>query len=238
MCPQTTEEKNEMKNIPYRQAIGSLLFLAMISRPDISFSVNVLSRFCENPGKEHWNGIKRILRYLKGTPNFVLEYGNSSETLVGYADADWGSDIDERKSTTGYVFTMYGGAVSWCCKKQPTVALSSTEAEYMSATASIQESVWLKNFLREIFSHSVTTITIHCDNKGAVCILKNNAHSSRTEHIDIKYRYICEMVANNEVMLTYIPTDKNPADLLTKGISVIKMQKHLTNIGINNPIIE
>lgn len=236
MCATTEEEKIEMKNIPYRQAIGSLLFLTMITRPDISFSVNVLSRYCENPGKEHWSGVKRIFRYLKGTTEYGITYGRNSEKLIGFPDADWGSDIDERKSITGYIFTLYGGAITWCCKKQPTVALSTTEAEYMAVTACIQEHKWVKSFIDEIYPNLLSRSKLYCDNKGTLCILKNNAHSSRTKHIDIKYRYICECIEKEEFELDYLSTNEMVADILTKATSALKIQTHLTSMGINNPV--
>lgn len=124
MRPQNEQEKTEVGGIPYRQAIGSLLFLSIITRPDISYAVNLLSRFCENPGKIHWGAVKRVFRYLKITSKYKITYGTTNENLVGYCDADWASDIDERRSTTGYLFTINGGAISWSSKRQQTVALS------------------------------------------------------------------------------------------------------------------
>lgn len=238
MSPTSEEEREEMIHIPYRQAIGSLLFLAMISRPDICYAVNALSRYSNDPGKQHWSSIKRILRYIKGTASYGITYGRSSKELVGYCDADWGSDIDDRRSVTGYVFLLYEGAISWACKKQPTVALSTAEAEYMASTAAIQESMWIGNFMREICKVDEATTILHCDNKGAIGILNNNNYSSRMKHVDIKARFIRENLDKKLIEIKYIPTDEMTADVLTKATDVNKLRKHITSMGLNNKVIE
>lgn len=162
--------------------------------PDICYAVNVLSRYCENPGRQHWQGVKRILRYLKGTKSMELVYKREAESkLIGFCDADWGGEIDERKSTTGYVFTYAGGAVTWSTKRQPTVALSTTEAEFMAMTAAVQEGTWLKQIMNELLPLFEKCITIHSDNKGALELAKNNQYSPRTKHIDIKHKFVNEI---------------------------------------------
>lgn len=231
LCPKEEEIQLAMKKIPYRQAIGSLLFLAMISRPDISFAVNLLSRYCENPGPSHWGAVKRLMRYIKGTCDYKLTYGTSNENLKGFSDADWASDLDERKSTTGYIFTIFGGAISWSSKRQATVALSSTEAEFMATVATIQEAIWLKNLYSELFNETRTT-TIFCDNKGAIQVLNNNSYSSRTKHIDIKIKFIREHLQNKNIQLDYLSTMNMPADILTKNVFGSKIIGHLPNIGV------
>ncbi len=131
--------------IPYQEAIGSLMYLSQCTRPDISFAVNKLSRYnYSNPGIKHWQAVKHLLRYLKGTSSNKLEFKKSNEDpdIVGYVDADWGSQVDDRKSTTGYLFKAQGSAISWSSKKQTTVALSSCEAEYMGLSSAVQEALW------------------------------------------------------------------------------------------------
>lgn len=235
MCSKTEEEHENMKNIPYREAIGSLLFLAITTRPDINFAVNLLSRYCESPGRAHWSAIKRIFRYLKGTINFKLLYGQTNEFLTGYSDSDWASDLDERRSTTGYVFIIYGGAISWCTKRQPTIALSSTEAEYMALTSTIQEGIWLKAIYKEIFAEE-EKITIFGDNKGALQVIENNSFSSRTKHMDIKYRFIKQKMDAQEIKIKYLSTNEMPADILTKAVSASKISKHSPTMGLNDYI--
>lgn len=235
MSPENEDNKKEMMKVPYRQCIGSLLFAAQISRPDICYAVNVLSRYCENPGRQHWQGVKRILRYLKGTKSMELVYKREAESkLMGFCDADWGGDIDERKSTTGYVFTYAGGAVTWSTKRQPTVALSTTEAEFMAMTAAVQEGTWLKQIMNELLPLFKKCITIHSDNKGALELAKNNQYSPRTKHIDIKHKFVNEKITKGEINFEYTSTEEMPADILTKRSSNVKIQKHIVKYGLNN----
>ena len=125
MSPQTEEEKEEMSAVPYQEAVGCLMYLAQCTRPDILFAVNQLSRYNNNPGSCHWQAVKHLMRYLRGTASMKLKYSRKgNEQIIGYSDADWATDTEDRKSTRGYIFLMQGGAVSWCCKRQPTVALS------------------------------------------------------------------------------------------------------------------
>ena len=186
MCPSTDEEKKSMEKIPYMQAVGCLLFAAQITRPDICFAVNMLSRFSSNPGMPHWTAVKRVMRYLKGTLDKCLVYNGSSSEIVGYCDADWASDVDSRRSTTGYVFLHQGAAISWGNRRQKTIALSTTEAEFMAIVAAIQESIWLKRLEEELVTGDLKTMTIYCDNKSALHIATNNSFSNRTKHVDIK----------------------------------------------------
>lgn len=131
-CPQTLEEAAEMRRVPYREAIGSLMYCAVATRPDITFPVLLLSQFLENPGKVHWEAVKRIFRYLSGTKDWVLKYGGSKDGLVGYTDAD-GASQEHRHAISGYTFLIDGGAVLWSSRKQELVTLSTAEAEYVAA---------------------------------------------------------------------------------------------------------
>lgn len=174
----TTEDAN-MKNIPYQEAVGSLLFLAGITRPDISFAVHVVSQFSNNPSTDHWKAVKRIFRYLKGTLNYKLEYSKDcSENVMGFSDADWASNEEDRRSVSGYVFQMAGGAISWNCCKQTSVALSSCEAEYVAMSLASQEAIYWYNFQEEL--QQSKTVIINCDNQSAMTLAQNNGYSPRT----------------------------------------------------------
>lgn len=216
MCPSNEDESKQMKDVPYRQLVGALQFCVQVSRPDICFPVNVLSRYNVNPGKAHCGAAKRVLRYLKGTIDRKITYNNSQTQIQGYCDADWASDEDERRSTTGYVFTTQGRAISWCTKQQKTIAISTTEAEFMSMTAAIQECIWLKMLEREIFVNSPESIELFCDNLSAVKLAINNAYSARTKHIDVKEKFVHQNVKKGLIKLTHLPTREMPADILTK----------------------
>ncbi len=133
-------------------AIGCLTYATTISRPDLAAAVGVLSKFMSKPGKEHWQGIKRVLRYIQGTLKYGLMFSTdgTSPTLTGYSDADWGGDASTRRSTTGYVFQIQGNTVTWCSKRQASVSKSTTEAEYVALSTACQEAVWLRRLLSDI----------------------------------------------------------------------------------------
>lgn len=238
MCASNEEEEKEMKKVPYRECIGSLLYAAQISRPDISYAVNLLSRYCENPGRAQWIAVKRIMRYLKGTTGLEITYGNGEEKLIGYCDADWASDMDLRRSTTGYIFTSFGGAISWSTKRQPTIALSTTEAEYMSLVAATQEGIWIKQFLEEIQNYPLNAIKIFNDNMGTNELAHNNGYSARSKHMDIKNKFVHEKLNEGIIALEYLQTDEMPADIMTKASTGSKIKKHIVEIGINHGFIE
>jgi len=147
-CPKTQEEEEDMSHVPYASAVSSLMYVMVCIRPDIAHAVGVLSGFMSNPGKEHWTTVKRVFRYLHGTSDYGLCYQGRLRLdrvldIRGFNDADWAGDLDQRRSTSGYVFNLFGGVVSWMCKKQSVVALSTTEAEYMASTHTSKEAVWL-----------------------------------------------------------------------------------------------
>ena len=181
-CPTTQNEKNDMKDIPYRQAVGSLMHLMVSSRPDISFAVNVVARYMENPGKQHWIAVKLIFRYLKGTINIGIKFNkNVSIQLQGYSDADWAGNLEDRKSTSGFIFKIADGPISWGSKKQNCVALSTSEAEYIALCLSIQEGLWINNLLCEVIYNSMQNQQrcIYEDNQSCITMSKNPTSHGR-----------------------------------------------------------
>ncbi|XP_052170366.1 secreted RxLR effector protein 161-like [Diospyros lotus] len=150
MCPKTQEERDRMSRIPYASAIGSLMYAMLCTRPDIAHAVSVTSRYQSNPGEQHWIAVKNILKYLRRTKDLILTYGTGELKVEGYTDSDFQSDIDDRKSISGYVFTCNGGVFSWKSSKQDTTADSTTEAEYIAASDAAKEAVWIKKFVTEL----------------------------------------------------------------------------------------
>ncbi|XP_036327398.1 secreted RxLR effector protein 161-like [Rhagoletis pomonella] len=222
MCPKSVAEREEMSLIPYQQAIGFIMYDAKISRPDISFAVSALCRYNTNYGRAHWTAVKRVLRYLKGTIDLKLTYRkDSNDQMVGYCDADWAGNQDERRSNTGYVFVLQGGAISWATRKQPTIALSSTEAEFMSMVAAIQEALWLKRFEGELFADATPSIQLNCDNQGAIKLATNNNYHARTKHIDVKNYFIREKLAEDIIKLSFLSTSEMIANIITKPKNVL-----------------
>lgn len=179
----------------YRQLVGSLIYLT-ISRPDIAFAVGVVSQFMQNPRKPHLEAVRRILRYVRSTVDYGILYkAGVVPELVGFSDADWAGDPSTRRSTTGYTFSLgSGGAVSWCSKKEPTVALSSTEAEYRAATMAAQECCWLLQLVREVGISVDYPVDVFCDNQSAIRLASNLVFHARTKHIEVHHHYIREKV--------------------------------------------
>ena len=204
----------------YQSAIGSLLYLSVATRPDIAFAVSNAAKFSAQPGKQHWTAVKRIMRYLRGTTNLGLIFTPQvSAECIGYSDADWGGDLEDRKSTSGYLFQISGAAVSWRSKKQTCVALSTAEAEYVALAGAAQEAMWMRQLTAELeIDAPAEAITIFEDNQSAICMTKNPQFHGRSKHISIKYHFIRDHVNDGVVKLQYCPTGDMVADMLTKGL--------------------
>lgn len=233
MCPKTENEIREMANVPYQEAVGSLLYLVQGTRPDLAFAVNDVSRYNNNYGKAHWKAVKRIFRYLKGTAEQKLCYSKTSENkLIGYCDADWASDVDKRRSCTGYMFKMCGGAISWASKRQATVAISSTEAEYMALSAGLQEILWLKTLMDDLDTEMRVPFEIRCDNQSAINLANNDCFRARSKHIDVRHHFIRDKIEEHVIRLQYVPTEEMIADNLTKAVTGPKNTYCTRNMGI------
>ncbi|KAH9714714.1 Integrase catalytic domain-containing protein [Citrus sinensis] len=216
-CPKSQEEHDYMARVPYASAVGSLMYAMVCTRPDISQTVSMVSRYMHDPGKSHWLAVKWILRYLYGTVDVGLLFKKDcGQQCVGYCDSDFAGDLDKRRSTTGYVFTLGGGPVSWRSILQSTIALSTTEAEYMAATEAVKEAIWLKGLLGDL-GVIQENITVFCDNQSAIFLAKNQTYHARTKHIDVKYHYVREIIESGVVLLRKIDTKDNPSDMLTKS---------------------
>ena len=237
--PESDEMVNEMKKIPYQSAVGAIMYAMLGTRPDIAFAITALSQFSTNPGHLHWLALKRVLRYLRGTMDHKLTYGGSNICqhplkLVSYCDSDWGSDIDDRRSISGYVFLLSGGAVSWKTKKQPTVAQSSVEAEYMAANQAAREALWFRTLLNELgyFNLVSSPTKIYSDSQGSIALVKNPEFHTRTKHIDIQHHFVREHYINGAVDFEFVGTEDMIADVLTKPIAKVKHQKFVNLMGI------
>lgn len=212
-----TEDEEVLDQKSYQSLIGSLMYLALCTRPDIAFAVGMLARFNSKPNQSHWTAAKRVLRYLRGTANFGVVYSGNAN-LVGYSDADWAGSLDDRKSTSGYIFQVSGGPVSWRSKKQETVALSTAEAEYVALSSASQECVWMRKLVSELGTPPEGPTVIMEDNQSCISMARNPQFHGRAKHIDIKHHFIREQVNSGAVDLQYCPTGEMLADILTKGL--------------------
>jgi hypothetical protein len=278
--PSTESEIASMKTIPYRRAIGLLMYLSNTSRPDITHAVGCVARFIQNPGRKHWQAVLQILRYLSGTKDFGLLFvklenptsnaslepsfsstppaaaiGSTSSTnhpspipLIGYADSNWAGCLDTRRSTTGMVLKFGGSIIDWSSKRQTTVALSSCEAEYMAVSDAARSILWAKNILGELrfigcdsqesnphphhYSASLLVSTPHLinDNKSAIAMATNDVHHQRSKHIDLRYHFVRERIADGTLTLDWCSTQDQIADCLTKSLpptSFLRARDHL-----------
>ena len=219
---------------PYSALIGSLNYIAVCTRPDISQAVGALAKYMAKPAPSHWSVAKHVLRYLAGTLDYGITFGGAAPTpnLTGFCDADYGSDPDTRRSTTGYVFVLNGGAISWASRLQKTVAASTTEAEYMSESAAIKEALWLKTLLTDL-GYTITTINLKADNQAAIKLMHNPIVSQRSKHIDIAYHFARQRVIDGTITLSYIPTEEMIADTLTKPVPESKHVSCCRGMGLS-----
>jgi len=220
----------------YMSVVGSLLYLATATRPDISYTVGVLARYNSKPGMSHWKATRHLLRYLKGTMNHSLTFGPStdhSELFKTYSDADHGGDKSTGKSTGAYVVKMGTGAISWRSKLQPMVTLSTTEAEYISAVAAGQEIVWLRNLFSELgYQVQGTSSTLFVDNMSAISVAKNPEHHGRIKHLDLRFYWLRDEVNSGKITIQHCPTLEMPADI-DKSTSQSQSSGDITISGFN-----
>ncbi|KAK0595647.1 hypothetical protein LWI29_008688 [Acer saccharum] len=215
----------------YRSMIGSLLYLTA-SRPDICFSVGLCARFQANPKESHLKAVKRIIRYIKGTHSLGLFYSfDTNDILVGYCDADWAGNIDDRKSTSSGCFYVGNNLVSWSSKKQNSVSPSSSEAEYIAAGSACTQLLWMKQILKD-YEIEQGKMTLYCDNLSAINISKNPVQHSRTKHIDIRHHFIRDLVEHSIVTLEHLPTKNQLADLFTKPLDKERFKTLRMSIGM------
>jgi hypothetical protein len=213
-----------MRDVTYQRAIGSLMYAGTSTRPDVAFAIATLSQFMRNPGREHWEATKRVLRYLKATSEFGLTLGGTNGGLEAYVDADWASQA-HRHSMSGYIVLLNGGPVAWSARKQPIIALSTAEAEYIALTTVAREVLYLQLLLEELYCIEHIPTPIYCDNQAAIALASNGKFQSRTKHIDLRYHFVRSHVKNGTFTLSYCPSDDNIADAFTKALPRPRLQK-------------
>ena len=232
--PSTTAKIAQMHDIPYHKAVRLLMYAALRTRPDIAFAVQTVSRFLTKPGPAHWEAVKRIFRYLKGSMELWLSYRMAKMDLTEYTDAD-GSMAEDRHAISGYVFLIHSSAISWSAKQQEIIALSMTEAEYVTITHASKEALWLHSLLFQIFNFDLNSTTLFSDNKSAIELMKDHQYHSRTKHIDIRFHFIQYIVEDGSICLIYCPMDDMIADALTKALPSMKAKHFASQFGLMAP---
>ncbi|MCO5580514.1 hypothetical protein L7F22_034382 [Adiantum nelumboides] len=210
-----------MAKIPYALACGSLLYAMVATRPDIAHAVGVVSTFMSNPGKKHWDVVKSIFRCLTSTADRQLCYGGGELSIKGYVNAGC---VDSRKSTTGWIYTFAGFAISLRSVLQDCTSISTTEVEYVALSEACKEAIWLARLVKDLGLEQCLLV-LHCDSQSAIALAKNPVFHSRTKHIDVRYHFSRECLANKSLDLVKIPTSENTADALTKSLASHQFQR-------------
>ncbi|XP_048615912.1 secreted RxLR effector protein 161-like [Brassica napus] len=226
------EDGVKIDSTQYKQMVGSLMYLTA-TRPDLMFVVSLISRFMSNPTQLHLAAVKRIMKYLKGTLEYGIWYKRGEESeLIAYTDSDYAGDIDDSKSTSGYVFLMSGGAVAWSSRKQPIVTLSSTEAEYVAGDTSACQAIWMMRILEEISHDQAEEIVLLCDNTSTIKLSKNAVMHGRSKHIRVRYHFLRDLSKQGIIKLVCCPTEMQLADVMTKSLKLASFQKIRAAFGM------
>ena len=233
-APSNDTEATHMKKTPYHEAIGSLMYAAVATHPDITFAVSTLSQFLESPGEIHWQAVKRVLRYLAGTKNYALTYGNEHHDLLGFTDAD-GASQEHQHAISGFVFLINRAAISWASRKQELVTLSTVEAEYMAATHAAKECIWLHRLISSLFGPIRIPTTLLCDNHAALHLATDDNYHAHTKHIDIRFHFICQTIQDHHINIEYCPTEEMTVDILMKALPKFKVAIHSLALRICHP---
>ncbi|CAA7062104.1 unnamed protein product [Microthlaspi erraticum] len=226
------EEGERVDETFYKQIIGSLMYITT-TRPDLQFSVSLLSRYMARPTQLHLQAVKRVLRYLRGTMDFGIWYkreGNGN--LLVYIDSDFAGDVESRKSTSGYVFLMNDAAVAWLSKKQPIVTLSTTEAEYVAASVCACQAIWFKRVLKELGYDGEESTVILCDNTSAIKLSKNPVFHGRCKHIGVRFHFLRDLVNEGAIRLEHCGTSDQVADIFTKALKRDVFEGLRSKLGI------
>lgn len=226
----STADKNIEKLC--RQIIGCLMYAVSGTRPDLCFAVSLLSRYQKCASYMLLAALKRVLRYVKHTLHYKLIYKCKDDILEGYYDADWGGDLRDRRSTTGYLFKFSDCLISWSSKKQLSVSLSSTESEYVALNMAASQACRIINLLNDFKIKNVCPI-IYCDNQSAISVARTDT-VRRLKHIHIRYHFLKELVKDNKLCLKYVKTAEQPADMLTKAVSRELITRFLKKCGVGN----
>jgi len=252
------EHEPKFDTSKYAGAVGALMYVANVTRPDLSCATSILSRHFKDPTQRHWQLVKALLCYVVGTVNLGLTYKSGSNPLLarsgpasgplesgpllarsgppmvleGWTDSDYAACKDTRRSRGGYLFTINGTAVAWSSRMQTVVATSTAEAEYIAGAGAAREAVWLRRVCSEMEGRPIPPVLVRVDNQAALNMAVNNSDSARTKHIDVHYHFLRQVVARNQVKVSYVRTDANPADMFTKPLATVKFEAFRTQAGL------
>ena len=223
---------DELIQEDYSQAIGCFMYLTVCTRSDLAYAVSKVAQFQDHPRKSHWQAVKRIFRYLRGTTSLGILYSDTNLSMFGYSDVDFAGDTDDQKSRTGYCVLLGGGIIYWTSHKQGLVADSTTVSEFITMVETSKEAIWLSRFLSNLNCSRTLPVVLHCDNQGAIQLVKNPVYHRQTKHDDLKYLFVRELWEKKEVDYVYINTIAQLADLFTKPLPRDKFQQLRQAMGM------
>ncbi|GKB22313.1 hypothetical protein Tco_0856236 [Tanacetum coccineum] len=223
-----------VNQLEYSRAIGCLMYAMTSTRPDIAYAVGKLSRFTSNPSNHHWEAITRVFRYLKKTMNYGLSYVGFPSVIEGYSDASWITNSEDHTSTTGWVFLLGGGAISWASKKQTCITDSTMESEFVALAAAGKEAEWLRNLIYEIplWPKPISPISIHCDSAATLAKAYSQIYNGKSRHLGVRHSMVRELITNGVISVDFVRSQQNLADHLTKGLARDLVHKSAIGMGL------
>ena len=225
-----------VSQLEYSRAIGCLMYAMNSTRPDIAFAVGKLSRYTINPSSHHWQALNRVFKYLKGTMDYGLTYSGFPSAIEGYSDASWITNLEDSSSTTGWVFLLGGGAISWASKKQTMITRSTMESEFVALDAAGQEAEWLRNLVYEIplWPKPISSISIRCDSAPTLAKVYSQIFNGKSRHLRVRHNTIRELIENGVISVEFVKSQLNLADHLTKGLPRDLVHKAAVGMGLKS----
>ncbi|XP_074301254.1 secreted RxLR effector protein 161-like [Silene latifolia] len=223
-----------ISQLEYSQVIGCLMYAMTSVRPDIAYPVGKLSRYTSNPSTHHWVAVKRVLQYLKKTMNYGLTYMEHPSVIEGYSDASWISNVEDHFSTSGWVFLLGGGAISWASKKQTCITSSTMESEFIALASAGKEAEWLQNLIYEIplWPKPISPISILCDNESTLAKAYSQVYNGKSRHLGIRHSAVRELITQGVISVSFVRSQQNLADHLTKGLARDLVYKSMIGMGL------
>ncbi|CAM8965359.1 unnamed protein product [Rhodiola kirilowii] len=231
LYPNMGKPKSQLE---YAKVIGSLMYAMTSTRPDIAFAVGKLSRYTSNPSMQHWQAIHRVLRYLKGTMNFGLVYSDIPSVIEGFSDASWISNEEDHSSTSGWVFLLGGGVISWASKKQTCITSSTMESEFVALAAASKEAERLKNLIHEIplWERPISPISIYYDSAATLAKAYSYVYNGKSRHLGVRHSAVRELITHGVISMDFVRSQQNLADHLTKGLARYLVSKSVKGMGL------
>ena len=228
-----------VSQLEYSRVIGYLMYAITCTRPYIAFDVGKLSRYTSNPSAQHWQAIQRVLKYLKRTMDYSLSYTGYPSVLEGYTDASWISNTEDNSSTSGWVFLLGGGAISWASKKQTCITSSTMESEFVALAAAGKEAEWLRNLILEIplWPKPIAPISIRCDSAATLAKAYSQMYNGKSRHLGVRHSMIRELIMNGVISIEFVRSQQNLVDHLTKGLARDLVLKSALGMGLKSNLV-